>query len=180
MCCHLKSGAGKGDKRSDMMSSILRGISCDKIDKVEPDSAADFCFLFGDFNFRFKSTFTNHIEHVAKSKELIPILDEFYEERVLNSRWPGFQEMPITFNPTYKREAFSYNYVNKKDQCPSYTDRSVIKSNDYASVVELKEYGCREKVMGSDHRPVYLDLSLGVHFENFMCPLRLMTPSTPH
>jgi len=63
-------------------------------------------------------------------------MDEFYEEYKLKGRYPKYYEMKINFDPTYKRESFSNgNYLNKNDQCPSYTDRVVFKSNDESSII---------------------------------------------
>ena len=56
MNCHLLSGAAKGEKRTDQMGSIMKGISAGK-SKFEPDAAADFSIILGDLNYRFKSTF---------------------------------------------------------------------------------------------------------------------------
>ncbi len=47
------------------------------------------------------------------------------------NRFPGYHEEPINFMPTYKRDEMSNGvYINKKDQCPSYTDRILLKVND--------------------------------------------------
>ena len=58
------------------------------------------------------------------------------------------------FMPTYKREKNSNGYVNKKEQCPSYTDRILVKNNSNCKMT-ISEYGCHENYWGSDHRPVY-------------------------
>ena len=63
MNCHLLSGAFKGEKRSDQMGSIMKGINPSKL-KFEPDSVSDISVILGDLNYRFKSTFTNYIKVV--------------------------------------------------------------------------------------------------------------------
>ena len=56
---HLASGATKAVSRADMMGAALKGISVQKqSDKFEPDAIADFNFIIGDMNSRFKSTYT--------------------------------------------------------------------------------------------------------------------------
>lgn len=56
-------------------------------------------------------------------------LDELYFERGLG-KFPGYHEMAIDFDPTYKRDASTNTfYVFKKDQCPSYCDRVLFKVN---------------------------------------------------
>ena len=60
ICCHLKAGANKGGKRSDMMAKILKGLGTD----IEIDATSDFTFILGDLNYRFLSTYTAHIKQV--------------------------------------------------------------------------------------------------------------------
>ncbi len=49
------------------------------------------------------------------------------------------------------------SYVNKKDQSQSYTDRILYKNN--LDAIPLK-YDAYHDVLGSDHRPVVLELQL--------------------
>ena len=67
MNCHLLSGAMKGEKRTDQMGSIMKGINPSKI-KFEPDAVGDFCMILGDLNYRFKSTFASYISEVGNAK----------------------------------------------------------------------------------------------------------------
>jgi hypothetical protein len=67
MNCHLLSGALKGEKRTDQMGSIMKGINPSKT-KFEPDAVSDFCLILGDLNYRFKSTFSDYIEFVENAK----------------------------------------------------------------------------------------------------------------
>lgn len=56
---HLVSGANKLDSRCEMMSSILREITPAKEEnKFECDATAQYNWIMGDTNFRFKCTFT--------------------------------------------------------------------------------------------------------------------------
>ena len=65
------------------------------------------------------------------AKDEIKLYDELYEAIEKKNRFPGYYEHPISFMPTYKRDANSnYIYINKKNQCPSFTDRILFKSND--------------------------------------------------
>lgn len=157
---HLASGAKKAISRADMMGAALKGISLSKtIDKFEPDAVADFNFIVGDLNSRFKSTYTVHIDKVDQSCNLIEDLDELYEMRHLQRRYPGYHEEPITFMPTYKCDLQDNGkYINKNNQCPSFTDRILLKQNDTTSEINYKEYNSRAEIFGSDHRPVFLDI----------------------
>jgi len=58
----------------------------------------------GDTNFRFKCSYNDNIENVLESKNQIETLDEGYDARILKKRFPDYDEMPITFDPTYKRD----------------------------------------------------------------------------
>jgi len=103
---------------------------------------------------------------------MIEELDELYEMRFKHGRYPGYHEEPIKFMPTYKCEIFQNNgkYINKKDQCPSYTDRILLKQNDSTSEIKFNKYYTREEVFGSDHRPVYLDCTIRLGLVNFIEP----------
>lgn len=85
--------------------------------------------------------------------------------------------MPIRFMPTYKREIDSNTYVNKKDQCPSYTDRILIKNNSQCQLA-IKEYGCYENYWGSDHRPVYTHVNVVTQPQHYVDPVSLLSPKS--
>ena len=44
-------------------------------------------------------------------------------------------------------------YIDKKNQAPSYTDRVLYKNNS-SLMTEQTAYKCLHHVIGSDHRPV--------------------------
>lgn len=129
---------------------------------------------------RFKSTYTDFIEFVDFAKDYIQDYDELYEQTNVCNRFPGYHEEPINFMPTYKCDSLSNGiYINKKDQCPSFTDRVLFKSNDRQVGVQYNKYHCRSDIYGSDHRPVYLDLNLTLSQEVLMEPALLLNPATP-
>jgi hypothetical protein len=48
-----------------MMGTALKGITLSKtVDRIEPDAIADFNFIMGDMNSRFKTTYSHHIDKV--------------------------------------------------------------------------------------------------------------------
>ncbi len=53
-----------------MMANILLNIAVGK-DAVPPDALADFAVILGDLNYRLKSTYTQHINNVENSKNMI-------------------------------------------------------------------------------------------------------------
>jgi len=104
--CHLVAGVLKGSQRCDMLGTALKGISIQKMaDRFEPDAVADYNFVLGDLNMRFKSTFSEFIEEVETAKDQIIKYDELHEQMYEKYRFPGYHEEPINFMPTYKRDA---------------------------------------------------------------------------
>ena len=98
---------------------------------MEPDALADYNFIMGDLNMRYKSTYKDFIEFVDFARDYIEQYDELFEQRHTHFRFPEYHEEPINFHPTYKLDSVSNGiYINKKDQCPSFTDRILFKSND--------------------------------------------------
>ena len=96
-------------------------------------------------------------------------------------KFPGYKEMQVLFEPTYKRDVQSNSvYINKNDQCPSYCDRVLFKCNDASSDTKLIEYDCSDQVFGSDHRPVFLRLAISLYFDHFCDPFYLMNMTTPN
>ena len=153
--CHLESGQNAVDKRLQMAQGILKEIGLfSERDMIEPDAIADFNFFIGDLNFRFNRTYTQHIQDVLQSPQLVTKYDQLYIERQTLQVFPGYEENQINFQPTYKREKNQNTFVNKKDQCPSYTDRILVKNNSSCPLL-IQEYGAHETYWGSDHRPVY-------------------------
>lgn len=56
------------------------------------------------------------------------------------ARFPGYHEELITFLPTWKRVATNdTEFVNKKNQSPSFTDRIIFKNNNVAQA-EVKYF----------------------------------------
>ena len=138
-----------------MAQGILKeiGLFSEK-EMIEPDAIADINFFMGDLNFRFNRTFQQHAADVLKSPELVPKLDQMMIARRDFAVFPGYEEKKIEFMPTYKREKNTNNFVNKNNQCMSYTDRIMIKNNSNCPML-IQEYGCHENYWGSDHRPVF-------------------------
>ena len=172
--CHLKSGAFKAPGRLQMASDVLKQISCNEKDMLEPDAVHDFNFFMGDLNFRFNRTFTEHMPDIQRSPELFRELDQLHEARELGS-FPNYIEAQVKFMPTYKRMKTHNDYKNKNDQCPSYTDRIMFKNNTSCPSL-ITEYNCKDDYFGSDHRPVYLSLKLKTRPSYFMDPVRLIDP----
>ena len=181
MNCHLASGPDLGSRRSEMFATALSALSKQIGSEFDTDGAADFNFILGDLNYRFKTTYQKHIKRVEESKNMLFDLDELTYERMINNKYPKYLEMPINFDPTYKREFDqAFSYINKKEQCPSYCDRIMFKSNDQHSSIVGTYYNSIESILGSDHRPVTLSCTVTFPFENFVDSGRLQDVTRPH
>jgi len=142
--------------------------------KIPTDSCHDFNFILGDMNFRFNRTYSEHIHEVERSAELIPMYDQLFEVRTKEFKFPLYQELPIDFMPTYKRHhrqngGVDGGYTNKKEQCPSFTDRILFKNNTSCkeSLIAYEEV---DEQFGSDHRPVRLSMQINVQPLDFINP----------
>ena len=56
------------------------------------------------------------------------------------------------------------DYKNKKSQAPSYCDRVLFKNNS-AHESQVMFYKCNDMLFGSDHRPVYMGITLKQQIE---------------
>ena len=160
--CHLTHGAKAEQLRLDMMAEILKKVHpkiTRSTHRTETDALCDFNFIIGDINSRFNRTYTQHIAEIHKSPDMAVDYDQMIDQ-MRKGHYPNYQENPITFMPTYKRHDTDNSiYVNKKDQCPSYTDRIIYKNNTNCKI-DIHTYTSIDDQFGSDHRPVVLDLTI--------------------
>ena len=159
---HLMAFVGNKKGRCSMYAKINKEIQNEK-NGLEADIESDFSYLIGDLNFRLQLSFT---EFVAKyngrwtdAHKYMDELDELCEARKVDHKFPGFEEAPITHKPTYKCHKTNNDddsFVNKKNQCASFTDRIMFKNNTPASW-RFHKYDSIPHVHNSDHRPIFLD-----------------------
>ena len=141
-----------------MMSELVRELKLqnayEKLFKgLESDTYADYSFIFGDLNYRINSTYMYLSRHLEECKDMNT---EQLTIAMHNGYYPGYVEPTMDWMPTYKLSFTDNSYVDKKDQAPSYTDRILFRNNT-TQKVDLK-YSCLYNVIGSDHRPVVMDL----------------------
>ena len=167
--CHLQHKMDKQAKRNQMSRDLIAEIKMQqvqtKVNGLESDVVGDFCFYFGDMNYRLKTTFqaldNSNVQQQAVG--MIETHDQLIEAQQ-TGHYPGYQEHPIDFLPSYKLSNYERQvYVNKKDQAPSYCDR-VLYKNNMAIKAKPLSYESLDECYGSDHRPVVLQLALR-HFE---------------
>lgn len=176
--CHLESGQNAVEKRAVMAAGILSEIGLfSEREQIEPDAIADINFFMGDLNFRLNRSYSEHIGQIQHSASLVYKLDQLNLLRSQYRVFPEYEENEIVFMPTYKRERHTNNYTNKKEQCPSYTDRILVKNNSSCPLT-IRQYGAREEYWGSDHRPVFTHTSVVSQPQHLINPVTLLDSNT--
>lgn len=126
---------------------------------LESDAIADFSFFFGDLNYRLNTNFASlNNTNIQTAIAMIPQSDQLTISR-RQGNYPGYTEPEITFLPGYKLSFTKTEYLDKKNQAPSYCDRILFRNNSCLKA-KVNSYRCLHEVTGSDHRPVILDLQI--------------------
>ena len=157
-----------------MMSELIKSLRVFR-EEIDPDFLCDFSFLLGDFNYRLQSTFLELHPYLADITSLRIGLDQLHLVMNELGKYPEYQEPPINFKPTYKRSKVDETYFNKKNQAPSYTDRVLYKNNTNQQI-NIINYTSLETILGSDHRPVVLDVEIEQKFVHYMNREFLLNP----
>ena len=167
---HLQHKQEKQEKRNKMSRELVNEFQLyeiqSKVRGLETDQLSDFSIFFGDLNYRLKTTFTDLNNSNVQTEAIGMILEkDQLVEAMGQGYYPGYREMDISFDPSYKMSTKKHEYVNKRDQAPSYCDRVLYKNNTSLTVSE-ESYQCHHDVYGSDHRPI----SLLMKIKNFKQP----------
>lgn len=115
----------------------------------------EICILNGDLNYRIDTMGRDTVVHAVKANNLSKLLER---DQLLASKrknpWfklRSFQELPITFAPTYKYDVGTDNYdTSEKKRSPAWCDRILYRGRDRIEQVDYR----RHEVRVSDHRPV--------------------------
>eukprot|EP01125_Pyxidicula_operculata_P012528 TRINITY_DN4116_c1_g1_i1.p1 TRINITY_DN4116_c1_g1~~TRINITY_DN4116_c1_g1_i1.p1 ORF type:complete len:827 (+),score=164.84 TRINITY_DN4116_c1_g1_i1:19-2499(+) len=119
------------------------------------------CFFYGDLNYRIDKP-RDHVLDVIAQNNLSSLIehDQLYKEKLNGRTFVGWNEEFPKFKPTYR---FVKNGVDAQDnriyseqkmRVPSWCDRVLWKS--YPSTkVKLLQYDSVDKVITSDHSPVF-------------------------
>lgn len=173
---HLAANEGEVNflRRTQDIQTIMRGLDFgDGYSFLKPGCHA---FFMGDLNFRTtkdlkKSTVatgelvelqdqTNDTATDDKIVKLVHKYDELTKARVEGEVFLGFNEATITFRPTYKYHVNTAIYNTKRS--PLWCDRilyqATFKSGEPVPVIHT--YNSIPEYMASDHRPVYLHISV--------------------
>lgn len=115
----------------------------------------EICVLNGDLNYRIDTMGRDAVVKAIKANNLARLLerDQLLVSRKRNPgfRLRAFNELPITFAPTYKYDVGTDNYdSSEKHRSPAWCDRLL-----YRGVGRIKQLNyIRHELRISDHRPV--------------------------
>ena len=166
--CHLAAGQTQTANRNNDIAAIMESdalpsetsrMTCVDLYTGGGDGSMimdhEICILNGDLNYRIDSIPRNTVLEAIKTRNLPKLLDR---DQLLASRRknPGFKlrafnEMPITFAPTYKYDVGTDNYdSSEKKRAPAWCDRLLYRGVGRIKQIEYR----RHEVRVSDHRPV--------------------------
>lgn len=148
---HLSAGLGNIEQRHidyKMVNENLRfGNRNIKI------GSHDAIIWIGDLNFRINmSNEEAKALILQKNYKGMLVHDQLHKQMSDGESFPFYEEMDISFDPTYKFDKNTDTYdTSEKSRIPAWTDRILSKG----SVLEQKAYQSIKEVKFSDHRPVF-------------------------
>ncbi|KAK3370198.1 Endonuclease/exonuclease/phosphatase [Podospora didyma] len=167
--CHLAAGQSGANQRHNDVAAILEAsiLPAERDPAVRMDSYVgggdgtmildhELCLLNGDLNYRIDTMSRDTVVSAVKSGNLSKLLERD-QLLVARRRNPGFRlrafdELPITFAPTYKYDVGTDNYdTSEKKRSPAWCDRLLYRAR--RGRIEQLDYR-RHEVRVSDHRPV--------------------------
>jgi hypothetical protein len=118
----------------------------------------ELCLLNGDLNYRIDTMSRDTVVNAVKAGNLAKLLERdqllVARRRNPNFRLRAFEEMPISFAPTYKYDVGTDNYdTSEKRRSPAWCDRLLYRCGAGRGRIEQLDYK-RHEVRVSDHRPV--------------------------
>jgi hypothetical protein len=166
--CHLAAGQSQANSRHADIAAILES----QILPVERDPSKridsyvgggdgtmildhELCLVNGDLNYRIDTMSRDTVVTAVKSHNLTKLLerDQLLVARRRNPAFKlrAFDELPITFAPTYKYDVGTDNYdTSEKKRSPAWCDRILYRGRGRIEQVDYR----RHEVRVSDHRPV--------------------------
>ncbi|KAL8591991.1 hypothetical protein ACOMHN_020469 [Nucella lapillus] len=159
--CHLAAHLENVAERIIDYDSILDDQKFKDPD-VENILDHDYVFWMGDTNFRIDNMSRGEVERAIQSKNYKKLLDNDQLNRCREEKliFEDFEEMDITFPPTYKFDQGTNIYdTSSKQRVPSWCDRVLWHkyNTDYDSFqlrVDPLAYASHPKYSQSDHKPV--------------------------
>ncbi|KFH43681.1 Phosphatidylinositol 4,5-bisphosphate 5-phosphatase A-like protein [Hapsidospora chrysogenum ATCC 11550] len=166
--CHLAAGQSQAAARHNDLAEILESslFPAERDPAVRIDSFAgggdgsmvvdhELCILSGDLNYRIDTMSRDTVVMAVKQNNLAKLLerDQLLVARRRNPsfRLRAFEELPITFAPTYKYDVGTDRYdTSEKRRSPAWCDRLLFRGRGRVQQLDYR----RHEVYVSDHRPV--------------------------
>ncbi|KAK3094659.1 hypothetical protein FSP39_004619 [Pinctada imbricata] len=170
---HLTSGDERNERRNQNYRDIIKGLSLGQkhLGLFDVTNQFNHIFWLGDLNYRIEDEI-GHILERLDSKDIQSLLpkDQLRKSQHEKKGFCGFSEADITFMPTYRlpRCSMEWKYdwrkikrTGERINAPSWCDRVLWRSYP-GTYIENIAYGCADKVLGSDHRPVFASFNIGI------------------
>lgn len=166
--CHLAAGQSQAQSRNNDIAAILEApiLPPERDPSVRIDSYAgggdgtmildhELVILNGDLNYRIDTMSRDTVVMAVKQGNLSKLLERdqllVARRRKPDFKLRAFEEMPITFAPTYKYDVGTDNYdSSEKKRSPAWCDRLLFRGRGRIQQIEYR----RHEVRVSDHRPV--------------------------
>ena len=153
---HLAADSAMVDRRNQDYADLCERLTFTSTDGGSQFSIwdSDVLVWIGDLNYRI-SLPEDEAKTMLKSNPYSEILE--YDQLTIERRggrvFEEFDEVPISFPPTYKYDPGTNVFdTSEKKRTPSWCDRILVRKQDLVSV---RQYSSCMDVMTSDHKPVY-------------------------
>ena len=166
--CHLAAGQAHANQRHNDVAAVLEAsiFPAEKSATARLDTFVgggdgtmildhELCIMNGDLNYRIDTMSRDTVVTAVKGGMLQKLLERD-QLLVAKRRNPAFKlrsfdEMPITFAPTYKYDVGTDNYdSSEKRRSPAWCDRLLFRGGGKIQQLDYR----RHEVRVSDHRPV--------------------------
>ncbi len=164
---HLAAHTTMVERRNADVQEIIQGLRLRGNHGVDVLHAGHHLFWMGDLNYRLLYAGEENKPDEAKFAEMLDMINKGQWDTLLESDqlidsmrkeevFLGFKDAPISFRPTFKveRDVEVPSYNEKR--APSYCDRVLWRSSSVVKDdVRCTSFTSAEKVMSSDHKPVF-------------------------
>ncbi|AET39525.1 phosphoinositide 5-phosphatase INP51 Ecym_4486 [Eremothecium cymbalariae DBVPG len=147
---HLAAGLENVEQRHSDYKTIMKNIRFSRDVRIKDH---DGVIWMGDFNYRILLS-NEEVRRAISEGNYTKLLekDQLNQQMIAGESFPYFNEMEITFPPTYKFDPGTKTYdTSEKMRIPAWTDRILSRGE----VIKPLCYGYAENIVFSDHRPVY-------------------------
>jgi len=163
--CHLAAGQTQTINRNNDIAAILESENLSPSNgQTETFTGGgdgsmildhEICILNGDLNYRIDAMTRDNVVRSVRDNNLAKLLDRdqllLSKKRNPAFRLRLFQELPITFAPTYKYNVGTDDYdTSEKKRSPAWCDRILYRGIGRVKCTDYRRWELRL----SDHRPV--------------------------